>query len=273
MSNLLTKKNLLYFAILVLCLINYIMVVILPHETFLELVEEDGFFENIGAICFLVTAILLFTLFFKKESIQSPEDRMYFNTLQKRTWFFLLGLLFIVLLGEEISWGQRIFGFATPERWAKDNMQEETTLHNHKWFHPSTTRAGAEKHELKTGIAALLTAKKIFVYIFVAYLFLLPLGVKFFAFIKNLARRFYLPVPDIQLGMLFIINVLLFKAFKPFAMGLENAPVGMGRGLGELEECNFAIILLFIPLIWFNFSNKKSTERNTLNPVPKRVKS
>lgn len=31
---------------------------------------------------------------------------------------------------EEISWGQHLLGFATPESWARINYQQETTLHN-----------------------------------------------------------------------------------------------------------------------------------------------
>jgi hypothetical protein len=38
------------------------------------------------------------------------------------------GLLF--LIGEEVSWGQRIFGWETPESVAAVNKQEETNLHN-----------------------------------------------------------------------------------------------------------------------------------------------
>jgi len=40
----------------------------------------------------------------------------------------ILGLCF--LIGEEISWGQRIFGWSTPEDLAEINRQGETTLHN-----------------------------------------------------------------------------------------------------------------------------------------------
>jgi hypothetical protein len=38
------------------------------------------------------------------------------------------GLFF--LIGEELSWGQRIFGWGTPESLAAINKQEETNLHN-----------------------------------------------------------------------------------------------------------------------------------------------
>ncbi len=39
-----------------------------------------------------------------------------------------LGLVF--LLGEELSWGQRLFGWSTPESLAEANKQGETNLHN-----------------------------------------------------------------------------------------------------------------------------------------------
>jgi hypothetical protein len=53
--------------------------------------------------------------------------------LHERSW----ALLFVVaaagaffIAGEEISWGQRVFGFVTPETLAEVNRQGETTIHN-----------------------------------------------------------------------------------------------------------------------------------------------
>jgi hypothetical protein len=39
-----------------------------------------------------------------------------------------IGLVF--LIGEELSWGQRIFGWGTPEVFTESNKQDETNLHN-----------------------------------------------------------------------------------------------------------------------------------------------
>lgn len=49
-----------------------------------------------------------------------------------------LALFFFVCAGEEISWGQRVFGFATPVEVKKDNEQGEFNFHNmnFKHFHP-----------------------------------------------------------------------------------------------------------------------------------------
>jgi hypothetical protein len=53
-------------------------------------------------------------------------------------FFALLGLFFFVCGGEEISWGQRIFGFETPEKVAAVNEQGEFNIHNLEMehFHP-----------------------------------------------------------------------------------------------------------------------------------------
>lgn len=59
-----------------------------------------------------------------------------FGTLRKyRSWWFLfvvldLGLLLFFAAGEEISWGQRIFGIKSSEFFIEKNSQGETNLHN-----------------------------------------------------------------------------------------------------------------------------------------------
>lgn len=49
----------------------------------------------------------------------------------RQRWFFaLLALACFYVVGEEISWGQRIFNIATPEFFQQHNLQNETNLHN-----------------------------------------------------------------------------------------------------------------------------------------------
>jgi len=53
---------------------------------------------------------------------------------KKQLWpslvLVLLALVTLLLAGEELSWGQRIFEWATPAAFAKINAQGETNLHN-----------------------------------------------------------------------------------------------------------------------------------------------
>lgn len=45
-------------------------------------------------------------------------------------WIVLAALCCFYVSGEEISWGQHVFRWATPEYWAGINDQQETNLHN-----------------------------------------------------------------------------------------------------------------------------------------------
>lgn len=56
-------------------------------------------------------------------------------TMQARGWILLVTLGAIYMLGEEISWGQWIFMWDTPEFMLEHNKQHETNLHNaSSWF-------------------------------------------------------------------------------------------------------------------------------------------
>jgi hypothetical protein len=92
------------------------------HDTFrYQLVAEDGFTESSTAITlFLVTIICVLRILKLKQS---------------RSLLFLgmtgfIGIVGLFGAGEEISWGQRIFGWETPEYFLEHNKQEETGLHN-----------------------------------------------------------------------------------------------------------------------------------------------
>ena len=79
--------------------------------------------ENLTAVLSFSASLLLFV-----------TGRMERKAL--RRWIYVLGgtvLLFIA--GEEISWGQRIFGYPTPDWIAERNAQEEFNLHNLHIFH------------------------------------------------------------------------------------------------------------------------------------------
>ena len=45
-------------------------------------------------------------------------------------WYLGMGVLCVFLLGEEVSWGQHVFGFQASERMVHLNAQHESNLHN-----------------------------------------------------------------------------------------------------------------------------------------------
>lgn len=81
---------------------------------------EDGLFETATAIILLACAIGLAT-------VLRPALR-----LDRRLGMMIafVAILCFLLLMEEISWGQRILGFETPEDIREINAQEEVNLHN-----------------------------------------------------------------------------------------------------------------------------------------------
>lgn len=52
-----------------------------------------------------------------------------------RIWTLGLAVLCLAVAGEEISWGQRVFGFATPEAIERVNVQREFSMHNLEGVH------------------------------------------------------------------------------------------------------------------------------------------
>jgi hypothetical protein len=87
------------------------------------LTEEDGFCENMQVLCYLA-GIALAALVIRCELRRGQRLMAALYVV------VVLGLVFMV--GEETSWGQRIFGWATPEEIAAINKQKETNLHNIK---------------------------------------------------------------------------------------------------------------------------------------------
>jgi len=88
---------------------------------FEQYVREDGIAEWLTVAGLLLGSLVCFSRFVK-----------LFR--KKSAWFlfvtFLLGLFLFFAAGEEISWGQRIFGIKTPEYFQEHNAQHETNLHN-----------------------------------------------------------------------------------------------------------------------------------------------
>ena len=87
---------------------------------------EDGVFESLTPIL-MFAAILLIGLAIPK----LRKDSQFFEIRNLVTIIFLfLILVFFLNAMEEISWGQRIIGWETPQAF-EGNVQEETNLHNY----------------------------------------------------------------------------------------------------------------------------------------------
>jgi len=88
---------------------------------FEKFVQEDGIAEWLTVAGLLSASIVCLARFVRLMR-------------KKSKWFLLVTLCICLFLffaaGEEVSWGQRIFGLQTPEYFEKNNSQQELNLHN-----------------------------------------------------------------------------------------------------------------------------------------------
>ncbi|QZT62287.1 hypothetical protein [Mycolicibacterium austroafricanum] len=86
-------------------------------------VAEDQIVETVGALGLFATSVLLILLLI-------VGRRTGQLGAVKQISLMGLVLLFLFGAGEEISWGQRYLGLATPSSWESRNVQGELNLHN-----------------------------------------------------------------------------------------------------------------------------------------------
>lgn len=100
------------------------VLLIASPRAYRDAVAEDSFVEWLGAAALFVGSALC-----------GLWLRRLLKSARPRNWLHLsaaagFAALFFVMGIEEISWGQRIIGFATPESIASENWQGEFNLHN-----------------------------------------------------------------------------------------------------------------------------------------------
>ena len=108
------------FGYLCLCLnvLFFSAIFVADPLTSQALTREDNWVENLTVVWFLLAGLLLL--------VTALVERSFF-----RCCVYILGAMAMVFAaGEEISWGQRIFGFATPDFLMHLNDQKEFTVHN-----------------------------------------------------------------------------------------------------------------------------------------------
>lgn len=82
---------------------------------------EDRFCETLQVIFYATALVMCIRIVWNLWQNDEKVIACLFMTVT-------LGLFFLV--GEELSWGQRIFGWATPQALEEVNKQKETNLHN-----------------------------------------------------------------------------------------------------------------------------------------------
>jgi hypothetical protein len=116
-------KILLYAVPALIVLVFVVWMEVDPYNL-APMTHEDMWIENGTAIGYGVGGLFFFLAAWRAPQLKNGA----------RSWAKVMtlawALIGIFLAGEEISWGQRIFGIATPEVIAEDSTQDEINIHN-----------------------------------------------------------------------------------------------------------------------------------------------
>jgi hypothetical protein len=224
-------KPAIYIAIAVYIALAY-STLALGNDVLAALIPEDHYFELIGAFSFLVTSILFLNGF---RLARTTLDKSWVSLI-KQMIYLGLALLFFFGAGEEISWGQRILGFQTPEPLSQVNRQEEFNLHNLSAWEASDFLDPDRLFDIFWFLFAVFTP---------AVALVIP------AF-KRFASRF-IPVVYWGIGALFLYNYAWAKLAKAlFGAAYMFERISLAQAVQEIKESNYAILFILVGLfaIW-----------------------
>lgn len=186
----------------------------------------EGLIEIIEAICWLLASITFFILFLR----ELRKNR--FNLVS--FWYVFFGIFCFVAFGEEISWGQHIFGFVPSDNVAIYNKQSEYNIHNLNislilginpenplyWYFQNITRL----------------LNPLFYLICSILWFVIPL----LRWVGKLSRYKFvvaLPLPSLGTVLFCGINILAFLVIDKIFFDF-----------GEIFELSWALVALMVPL-------------------------
>lgn len=213
------------------------LLILLPSDVILALTVEDGLIENIGAISYLLASGVCSAAYAYSSGLGNHLGD--FRT-QRNTFYLLLGILFLICFGEEVSWGQRAFHWMTPE-WLKEiNLQGETNLHNIALFH-SKKNDGTQK----SGLAMLLNMNRLFSLFWLGFCVVVPVAYKISRRMSAWCEWVGLPIVPLWIGGLFLAHALVFQVVYE---SLAHADPGVRDGVNELKESEYAVLFLFLAL-------------------------
>ncbi|MCK3682619.1 hypothetical protein [Maribellus sp. YY47] len=174
-----------------------------------KMVAEDGPFENLTALALLAISGLSVARLVRQRNTRN-KFWVILNVL------IVLGTFFA--FGEEISWGQRIFGIQSGEYFMQNNLQGETNLHN-------LEIGGVNLNKLIFSQGLVI----VFGFYFVLSLVLYRRWNRF----KNLVDLFGVPMPRIKYSIILLVCTL------PILLVPD-------KRIWELWEALFATILLLV---------------------------
>lgn len=220
-----------------LILSGYSVYLVFKPDVVSDLGYEDHFFEWVTAISFLLGSIIYLCLYLYSKNI----------------FFLLIAIVLFFGFGEEISWGQRIIKFHTPEAIRMKNVQKEANIHNLELFNRKDLSG-----RMKTGFQRLLEFNFLFKASTIFLGIILPLLVFHIKTVNRLCTRISLPIPPVSIGVFFGINWVTFRILHVYLLK-EGQSLNYYSAANEIYECIGAVIILILSIYFYN-------ERKTIRP-------
>lgn len=203
-------------------------------HTIFAFAGKEQFFEHMSAWLFLLSSLLALACWRRSRGQETAVPPL------RRASYVLLAIFFFVAFGEELSWGQHYFGFATPEAIEHLNQQEELNLHNLA-FVDSNDDSGKKRGLM----GKLLNSNRLFDYFMLGLFMVVPLGGRlwpaFGAFYKGLGP----PLMALTLALPLGLNAILSVISEVYLV--DNTFRHMATS--EIRELNYAL-LCFLGMLW-----------------------
>jgi hypothetical protein len=216
-------------AILILFFSAYSIYWLCSDVVVMQLVwNENGVVELSTAFFFVLASVFFFLTF-----------RANINV-----FLLLLALLMFVAAGEELSWGQHLLHFSTPDSLNKVNVQHEFNFHNIEMFN-GVYKGGIKKQWYQR----LLDINILFRLFCVVYGILLPLYYWHIRRAPKVSARWQMPVMPVSMGIFFLLSWAVFYCIKYYWL-----PAGKSRDYyltpAEVYEMQSAFIF-FSTAVYF----------------------
>ena len=215
------------FSSFLVVFLSYSVYIFCSDETIVKFNNEDQFFEIGTAVLFLVDSIIFFISYKKRKNI----------------FLLIFSILMFLGAGEELSWGQVLLNYKTPESIKSINVQGEFNLHNIEIFNSDNFNKTHKK-----GISRLLEMNFLFRIFIMTYGIIFPLLINHFSFFRYKAQKYRFPVAPLSIGIFFLFSWLIMEGLIKY----------LPRGKSELyysstvEIFEFLTSYIFLNIsVWF----------------------
>ena len=198
--------------------------------------REDGLYESCAALACLFGSIISFIAFYYSNSN---------GRVKRNFWIFLFALALLFLAGEEISWGQRLFGFEIPAKILQSNFQNEFNFHNTKFFQSRNN-----------------FLSEIVTHLLIGYLLVLPLGLTIFPTFQKAFVKIRIPIPSFLVSFI-VLSIKITRSINYKTIYGSNYSRDYIH-LGEASESLLELCLLLVAVeLLIKYTKLQRTFLNT----------